>query len=174
MIIDELIDGTDGHIMSLSCDCTHMVVGASEAGIYNRGHIKAYELAVDETTSPVAGCVDSANKIGFKIPKGRCRNCKFVGSKMSRCKEAKVAAMCPLICGKWFENACKDSPLKWWIGKEAPRSFSCSWVARNPMMCRSRVNASICRKTCHTSMYETLCMEKDERSLLAARVSWAM
>ncbi len=172
LVIEELKPFLDwGQIATLSGDGTHLVVGAPQGGKISAGQVKAYELTKasvlpysdsENTYKVAAGCIDSENKVRFKWPRGQAtkyKNCKFVKKKQTtRCKIPGVASMCPSTCGKCFENACNDGVLAWKKG-----TVDCAWVAENPVeRCATFGSKNVCRKTCYSPMYDTLCYGKTE------------
>mmetsp|Transcript_7445 Transcript_7445/g.8577 ORF Transcript_7445/g.8577 Transcript_7445/m.8577 type:complete len:539 (-) Transcript_7445:223-1839(-) len=159
LVIDEFEDGESGHPVSLSGDGEHLVVGSSDAN-RRTGEVKAYKIADDQTTSPVAGCVDSTAPMKWRGGnKPLFKTCGFVKKKPARCGRGEVAKMCPNTCGKCFEYACEDGPLEW---KESNGNIqSCANVAKHPKRyCHLPIPMSTCRETCHTPMYDTLCNDK--------------
>ncbi len=163
LVINELTEDSDyNHIVSLSGDGENLVVGSIDGGEDDVGQVMAYKLATDPAKSPVTGCVDAHRGVAFRWPTGKkvtWRNCKYVSrDKKKRCEEPEVAAMCPLTCGKCFEDAyaCEDGPQEWKNGK-----FSCELVAKNPeKKCKGNLVPSVCRKTCNTPMYDMFCSDK--------------
>lgn len=158
VVIGGFESGESGHLVSLSGDGTHLLVGSPDAE-GDAGQAMAYEIADSEMESPVAGCVDT---IGYlKWPKGpKYRSCKFVKKrKAGRCKNKNVASMCPQTCGKCFDYACSDGTLNWRNGKKIQ---NCAGVSEKPnLMCKGQVAQSTCRQTCYTPMYDTLCFDKE-------------